>query len=166
MIFNDKYRAHFQENGYAYDHGSWNRIASMPYVDLEFGTTSLRATEGFFHTMRNSSPRPDGSRASATASLRRILSEKSVADLLDAFSEKIAGAYSWSQESEMLCASMFKNFAEPGRDRVFLSNFAKWASRPMAERQEGVNFDNCFYRISAAEVMSGAMQRVRTKNSP
>ena len=45
-ISNDKYRAHFQENGYAYGHGSWSRITSMPYVDLEFATTSPRATEG------------------------------------------------------------------------------------------------------------------------
>ena len=88
VVVSDKYRARSQENGYARDHGSWGRIPSLPYVDLEFATTSLRSTEGFFHTMRNSSPRPDGPSASSTASLRRILSEKSSGGILSAFSEK------------------------------------------------------------------------------
>ena len=166
MISNDQYRAHIQENGYAYDHGSWNRITSLPYVDLEFATTSIRATEGFVHIMHNSSQRPDGSGESVRASIRRILIEKSAGDLRVAFSEKVIGANSRSQESSKLRASMFKHFDEPGRDRVALSNFAKRASRPVPERQDGVNFDNRLYSISASEVMSGAIRCVRAKKPP
>ena len=116
--------------------------------------------------MHNSSPRPDGSRASVRASLRRILSEKSVADLRAAYSSKIVGVYSCSQEYAKLCAPMFGNFADPGRERVALANFAKWKSRQAPERQGGVNFDNCFYIISASEVMFGAVRCVCGLRSP
>ena len=54
----DKYRAHFQEYVYSYDHGAWSRIQSTPYVDLEFATISPRAAEGFFNTVQNMNPRP------------------------------------------------------------------------------------------------------------
>ena len=36
----------------------------------------------------------------------------------------------------------------------------------MPERQDGVNFDNCFYIISASEVMSGATKCARAKKFP
>ena len=58
VLFVDKYRAHFQEYVYSYDHGAWSRIQSTPYVDLEFATISPRAAEGFFNTVQNMNPRP------------------------------------------------------------------------------------------------------------
>ena len=158
VLFIDKYRTHFHEYVYSYDHGAWSRTQSIPYVDLEFATISIRAAEGFFHTVHNRSPRPPCSVSDIAILLRTILSGKTVAELHAAHSGKIPGAYSWAQEAAKLCARMFKNFAEPGRDRVILSNYVKWASTPFPRAQNGVNFENCFYSIEASGDGEGEMR--------
>ena len=47
---------------------------------------------------------------------------------------------------------MFKNFADPGRDRVVLANFLRWASEPFPDRQRGVNFENEYFDIAPGEM--------------
>ena len=46
---------------------------------------------------------------------------------------------------------MFKNFAGPGRDRVVIANFLRWASDHFPDRQRGVNFENKYLDIAHGE---------------
>ena len=50
-IFRGKYRAHFEEEAYVHTHGSWRRVSSMPYEDLEFATTAFREAQRCFLLM-------------------------------------------------------------------------------------------------------------------
>ena len=81
VLVNGQYRAHFQECAYAYDRGSWHRISPIPYVALEFATSTLRASEGAFVLMQNMSPAPTRTWASVARAIIQITSEKTLAEI-------------------------------------------------------------------------------------
>ena len=72
----------------------------------------------------------------------------------------------WHHEPAKLCAAMFKNFADPGRDKVVIANFLRWASGPVPARQDGVNFENKYFSISVEEGEVGKMVCERKPKSP
>ena len=70
-------------------------------------------------------------------SLRLILSSGAA---LDEPTEAVARNQAtslWHHEPAKLRAAMFKNFADPGRDKVVLTNFHKWASEPYPPNMGG-----------------------------
>ena len=142
------------------------RAQSIPYVAMEFATVSLRAEEGCFHIARNRNLRPPGARSNIATLLRGILRGNSFADLHAALSENIHGLYSWAQVSSKLRASVFKNFADPGRDMVILANYANGDSTPFPGTQNGPNFENCFYIVDASGDGGGEMRCGRERKPP
>ena len=42
------YRSNYEDVVYIYDHGSCNRVFGLPYVALEFATSTIRASDGAF----------------------------------------------------------------------------------------------------------------------
>ena len=127
--------------------GSWNRVTTPPYSALEFATNSIRAAEGVFRILHIEYPHPRRSISVIAERMRDILENQSVSPILSAGPSPPAAPCIWMQEVVKLRAAMFKNFVDPGRDRVVLSNFLKWASEPMPARQAGVNFNNRYYEI-------------------
>ena len=165
VLFRGEYRSHYDDT-YAYMRGSWNRVTALPYSALEFATNSIRAAEGVFRILHSEYPHPRRSISAIAERMRDILENQSVSSILSADPSPPAAPCIWLQEVVKLCAAMFKNFVDPGRDRVVLSNFLKWASEPMPARQAGVNFNNRYYEICHENRPPGKLVCTRKSKSP
>ena len=160
VLFGDSYRAHYGDASYAYDHGSWNKISALSYGAIDFASRALRAAESLFLIMHADGP-PSRTFRRVAERVRLILDGKSQVDILGYLHVGSGGAADWAVESSKLCLSMYKNFTVPGRDRVALANFTRWASADPPECEGGVNFENAYYEIYAPESMADPMVCVR-----
>ena len=83
--------------------------------------------------------------------LREIRTSRDMVDISADSADRSLATGSRMGAAAKLCASMFRNFEDPGRDRVVLANFLRWASDPMPGRQNGVNFKNEYFAIYAED---------------
>ena len=165
MIFRGEYRAHYESTAYYYSHGSWDCIQSIPYHALEYATSCIRAADGCFRLLASSTPNMARTKEAFYPSISEIVSSNDIFAILSATSGP-PPAGCWMVESSKLCVAMFKNFADPGRDKVVLANFLRWASGPIPARQDGVNFENKYFSISVEEGEVGKMVCERKPKSP
>ena len=166
VLFDGLYRSHYDDVVYVYDHGSWNRVFGLPYVALEFATSTIRAAEGAFALIQSESPNTARAWIPIAHQLGRMFAEKSIADLTSATVERLSNDGSWMGDVAKLCSSLFKSFADPGRDRVIFANFANWASSSIPEDQRGVNFENMYFDISSGNGDDVATICARSPKSP
>ena len=136
-LFRDKYRAHFEEEAYVYVHGPWRRVSSIPYESLEFATTTFREAERCFLLMQSDFPTPERTFGAVSQSLRLILTSNAVLDVPADGLARNQSASLWHNGPAKLCDAMFRNFADPGRDRVVLANYRKRASEPYPPNMGG-----------------------------
>ena len=165
VLFRGEYRSHYEDT-YAYMNGAWGRVTTLPYAALEFATNSIKAAEGVFRILHSEYPHPRRSITVVAGRIRDILENQSSSSILSADPSPPAAPCAWLQEVVKLCAAMFQNFVDPGRGRIVLSNFLKWAPEPMPERQDGVNFRNRYYAIYQESEASGRLVCRRQSKSP
>ena len=98
--------AHFHECAYAYDHGSWSRISSIPYVALEFATLTLRASEGAFVLTQSMSPSPTRTWSSVARAILQIMSEKTLGEIRSSCLDRGSAPPSWAGDAAQLSAAL------------------------------------------------------------
>ena len=115
--------------------------------------------------MQNEFPTAGRTFGAVSKRLRLILSSIAVlGGPTDGLARNQADAL-WHNEQAKLRDAMFKNFADPGVDKVVLANSPKWASEPYPPNMEGVDIENKFFEIPAGDSGCGEFTCLRQMKS-
>ena len=165
VLFGDAYRAHYGDSAYSYDRGSWSKISALSYEALDFASRAIRAAGSLFLIMHSDGP-PSRTFRSVAERVRFVLDGKSQVDILGYLHVGSGGVADWAVERSKLCLSTYKNFTDPGRDRVVLANFTRWTSGEPPACEDGANFENAYYEVRAPSIASASMICARKRKSP
>ena len=164
-LFGDSYRAHYGDSAYSYDHGACGKISALSYEALDFASRALRAAESLFLIMPSDGP-PNRAFRSVAERVHFILDGKDRVDIIRYLHFGSGGASDWAVESTKIFLPMYKNVTDPGRDRVALANFTRWASEAPPVCDGGVNFANAYYEVRAPASAAAPMVCARKRKSP
>ena len=97
-LFRAAYIAHIEDSAFAYAHGAWSRINSLPCDDLEYATSSARSADGFFGVHRVDFQNTQRAATHLFPSMREIVTSRPMADIAPATSDLPTPTATWGAD--------------------------------------------------------------------